>query len=286
MIAMISPALVLIPNWRELILGLIAGIILCLLGIERARSRRRMTRLAAQLKAVSSLEKLEVLDDPTAARLDQALNEAIQRVREQARMLQLAPQQVSSSEALRLLDTVDGVPRNVAVLALGLGDQEQTVASHAKLEQLRQLASMIVGVAERRSALLQMQGNGTFALIFAAFSQESAAQSTRAAFAAALELITAHPTLRFGLSAGMGLSCTLPGAGYTVIGAPLEEAIRLYRLAASWHEYWLLCPEPVALLLRPGVKGQRTHLKLTLAHAPPLPVYALELAPGAIALGA
>jgi hypothetical protein len=71
-----------------------------------------------------------------------------------------------------------------------------------------------------------------------------------------------------------------------VIGSPLEEAIRLHRLAATWHEYRMLCPEPVALLLRTRVAGHRTPLQLTAPNAPAMPVYSLDLAPGVIALGA
>jgi hypothetical protein len=154
------------------------------------------------------------------------------------------------------------------------------------MEHLREIAGTVVALAERRSALLQMQGSGTFALIFAALSHEPAARSAKVAFDAAVELMAAHPSLYFGLSTGTGLSCTLPGAGYTVIGSPLEEAIRLHRMAASWHEYRLLCPEPVALLLRPRAAGHRTPLQLTAVNAPPLPVYSLGVEDEAIALGA
>ncbi len=271
--------------WRDAILGSVAGAMLLLVGVERARERRRITRLATQLKAIASLDKLEVPDDPSAGALDQALNEAIQRTREQARIVQLSRQSLPLGDALQLLDD-DGAPRSVAVLALGLRDQDQAAVSSETMEHLREIAGTVVEVAERRSALLQMQGSGTFALIFAAFSQEPAARSAKAAFDAAVELMAAHPGLHFGLSSGTGLSCTLPGAGYTVLGSPLEEAIRLHRLAAAWHEYRLLCPEPVALLLRSRASGHRTPLQLTSPGAPALPVYSLEVTQEAIALGA
>lgn len=282
----IGPAGLYLPLWRDAILGGAAGAMLLLLGLERTRARRRLQRLALQINAIASMEKLEVPDDPRSSAIDRAVNEAIQRVREQARIVQLSGQQVPTGEALRLINDEDGGPRSVAVLALGLGDQDQAAVSPETMEHLREIAGTVVEVAERRSALLQMQGSGTFALIFAAFSQEPAARSAKAAFDAAVELMAAHPRLHFGLSSGTGLSCTLPGAGYTVIGSPLEEAIRLHRLAASWNEYRLLCPEPVALLLRPRASGQRTPLQLTSADAPPLPVYSLEVVPEVIALGA
>lgn len=282
----VGPASLLLPVWRELILGSTAGLMLVLLGLERARGRRRLERLADQLRAIPSLEKLEVPDEPSAAALDQALNEAIQRTREQARIVQLSGLPLPTGEKLRLMNEDDGAPRSVAVLALGLRDQDQAAVSPETMEHLREIAGTVVAVAERRSALLQMQGSGTFALIFAAFSQEPAARSAKVAFDAAVELMAAHPGLYFGLSTGTGLSCTLPGAGYTVIGSPLEEAIRLHRMAASWHEYRLLCPEPVALLLRPRAAGHRTPLQLTATDAPPLPVYSLSVEDEAIALGA
>jgi hypothetical protein len=276
-ITLIGPALVFVPAWRVMILGSTAGTILLLLGVERARARRRMQRLATQLKSVASLEKLEVPDDPSASALDRALNDAIQRSREQARILKFTPQAVPSSAALGMLADSEGTPRSVAVLALGLRDQEQPGASPEAMEQLREIAGTVVRVAEEHSALLQMQGSGTFALIFAAFFHEPAARSASAAYDAAVELITAHSALRCGISVGAGLPCTLPGAGYTVLGSPFEEAVRLHRLSASWDEFQVLCPEPVALLLRPRAAGQRTHLQLTAANAPTLPVYSLEI---------
>jgi hypothetical protein len=274
---LIGPALVIAPAWRTVILGSATGTILLLLGLERARARRRMQRLARQLKSVASLEKLEVPDDPSASALDRALNDAIQRSREQERIGKWIPQTMPSSAALGLLADAEGKPRSVAVLALGLRDREQPTASPEAMEQLRDIAGTVVRVAEERSALLQMQGSGTFALIFAAFSQEPAARSARAAFDAAVELIAAHGDLRCGISVGVGLPFALPGAGYTVLGSPFEEAVRLHRLAASWDEFQVLCPEPVAILLRPRTAGQRTHLQLTSANAPTLPVYALDV---------
>lgn len=276
--ALVGSALVVAPAWRDLILGIVAVAFLLLFGLERLRARRRMAHLATQLSSVGTLDKLEVSADPSTAALDQALNAAIQRTRELA--------QSTQASATVVEDEPEAVPRSVAVLALGLRDHDQSSVSPETMAQLRRIADTVVNVAERRSALLQMQGSGTFALIFAAFSQEPAARSAKAALDAAAELSVAHPDLHFGLSSGTGLPCRLPGTGYTVIGAPLEEAIRLHRFSASWHEYRLLCPEPVALLLRPYASGARTTLQLTAPNAPPLPVYTLDLAPELIALGA
>ncbi|HSH79047.1 MAG TPA: hypothetical protein VLA19_11015 [Herpetosiphonaceae bacterium] len=283
---LVVPPLLLLPLWRESILSGLTTLMLMLLGLERARGRRRVVRLAAQLRSLTSLEKIEIPDSTSAGALDQALNDAIQRAREQALTGKLAPQPIPRREALQLLSEGDGTPRSVAVLALGLRDQDQAGVSPETMEHLREIAGTVVEVAERRSALLQMQGSSTFALIFAAFAQEPAARSAKAALDAAAELFAAHPALHFGLSSGTGMPCTLPGAGYTVIGSPLEEAIRLHRLAATWNEYRLLCPEPVALLLRPHAAGSRTSLQLTSSHAPSLPVYSLDVVPEAIALGA
>ena len=285
-IAFIIPALILAPAWRDVILGSVIGVTLFLLGLERMRARRRMVQLAAQLRSVASLDKLEVSDDPSVAVLDQALNDAIQRTREQAHVAQRASQADPAGVASQLLADVTGAPRSVAVLALGLRETDQTIASPETMEQLREIAGTVAAVAERRSALLQMQGSGTFALIFAAFSQEPVARSAKAAFDAAVELAARYPILQFGLSSGSGMPFALPGAGYTVIGSPFEEAIRLQRMSASWHEFRLLCPEPVALLLRPWIVGQRTPLQLTSPNAPPLPVYSLEAKSDVVALDA
>lgn len=278
---LVGSALVVAPASRDIILGLVASTFLLLFSLERLRARRRMTHLVTQLSSVGTLHKLEVSADPRTAALDQALNAAIQRTREQAQSTQ------GNRDVTPPMVEVDEVPRSVAVLALGLRDHDQSSVSAETMAQLRRIADTVVNVAEQRSALLQMQGSGTFALIFAAFSQEPAARSAKAALDAAVELAAAHPDLHFGLSSGTGLPCRLPGAGYTVIGSPLEEAIRLHRYSASWDEYQLLCPEPVALLLRPFVSGARTTLQLTAPDAPPLPIYTLNLAPEqAAALGA
>ena len=58
--AVITPALILAPAWRDVILGSVTGVTLFLLGLELARARRRMVRLTAQLRSVASLDKLEV----------------------------------------------------------------------------------------------------------------------------------------------------------------------------------------------------------------------------------
>ncbi len=283
---LVVPPLLLLPPWRNSILSCLATLMLMLLGLERARDRRRVDRLAAQLRSLTSLEKIEIPDSTSAGTLDQALNDAIQHAREQALAGKLAPQLIPRRAALQLLSESDGTPRSVAVLALGLREQDHAGVSPETMEHLREIAGTVVEVAEQRSALLQMQGSSTFALIFAAFAQEPAARSAKAALDAATELLAAHPALYFGLSSGTGMPCTLPGAGYTVIGSPLEEAIRLQRLAATWNEYRLLCPEPVALLLRPHAAGSRTSLQLTSSHAPSLPVYSLDVEPEVIALGA
>ena len=285
-VALVAAAPAIVPLWSDVILASCAGVLLALLGLERLRARQQSRWLVDQIKSLASLEKLEVPADPSTAALGEALNDVIQRSREQARIVEMAPRPVPAGEALRLLGEADETPRSVAILALGLCEQDQSTMSPETMEQLRDIAGTVVAVADQRSALLQMQGSGTFALIFAAFSQEPAARSATAAYEAAVELAAAHPALRFGLSSGTGAPVTLPGAGYTVIGSPLEEAIRLHRLAVSWSEFRLLCPEPVALLLRPRAAGHRTPLQLTSPNAMALPVYSLEIVPEVIALKA
>lgn len=285
-VALVVSTWLIAPNWSNPILGVVAVAFVVLLGVERARARRRVQRLATQLKSSASLEKLEVGDDPANAALAEALNAAIQRTREHAHLAQQLQQPGLGDAAAQLMREIEGAPRSIAVLALGVREQDHPLLASDRMAQLRHIASTVVAVAERHAALIQMQGSGTFALIFAAFAHEPVGRSAKVAYDAALELMAAHPSLHLGLSAGTGLPCQLPGAGYTVIGTPLEEALRLHRLALSWDEYRLLCPEPVALLLLPRINGQRTTLQLTAAHAPPLPVYALDTAPDRLALGA
>ena len=103
--------------------------------------------------------------------------------------------------------------------------------------------------------------------------------------ASARALAASDPDVRFGLSCGQGRLWALPDIGPTIIGAPLEEAVRLYRMAAAWHEYRLLCAEPIALLAH-SFNSQRTPLELTYHTLPTLPIYAVELQSAAIAVSA
>lgn len=254
------------------IIMLLAAAALAALVYERSTTRRTLVALAEQLKTSGPLHKVEV-EASSAGMLGQALNQAIQRSRTETALLSVEPPSA----------VAETLP--VAVLSIGLRQGVHAAYTAAHTERLTEVARAARGASQATDAVLDAHGDGTLLLIFGSQQLIPPALSLQQALDVALTLRAAYPDLRFGLGCGQGRCCTLPGVGATIIGAPLEDAVRLYRMAAAWHEYHLLCVEPVALLAR-GCSGQRTMLQLSYASKPTLPVYALSLSPVSVAVSA
>lgn len=244
---------------------------------ERMTTRRVLAELAAQLDDESGSHKFDVLGTLGAEAVDHALNRMIQRTRAQA---SVASQ--NAAEAAPALGATVGSQVHVAVLSVGLRrDGAQHNAAHAA--RLMQAASSAM-TAPAEQPRVQMQGDGTLLLIFGCNGDQPIADSLRHALATS-HVLQSDPHLRFGLGVGSAQQCTLPGGATALIGAALDDAARLQRMAAAWHEYHLLCAEPVALLARCH-RSQRTTLKLTNPNLPPFPVYALDLPAASVAKSA
>lgn len=261
---------VLVSSLSAIVLLLAAAAIVALVR-ERVTYRQTLRALAERLDDLDTLSKLEVNSSHSAGVIDQALNRAIQRAREQSR-------HSSSQPTLRVIPpaaTTDS-PVIVAVLSIDLRRADSDLYTSAYAEYLAAVADAATQATRQTWASLQAQGDGTLLLIFGVQPEQSVALSLRHALDVALTLASSFADLRFGLSCGSARLCSLSGAGQMIVGAPLEDAVRLSRMAASWHEYNLLCTEPTALLAR-TVPSQRTPLQLTHTAMPTLPVYALEL---------
>ncbi|MBV9790775.1 MAG: hypothetical protein JOZ51_21455 [Chloroflexi bacterium] len=267
----VAAALALLFSWLSAIVLLLAAVAIVALVRERVTYRQTLQALAEQLDDLDTLAKLEVNTSKSAALIDQALNRAIQRSREQSRHA------LFSQPALHVIPpAVTDAPMTVAVLSIDLRRAESELYTSAYAEYLAAVADAAVQATRQTSALLQAQGDGTLLLIFGVLPDQPVALSLRQAQNTALTLASSFPELRFGLSCGSARLCPLPGVGQMMVGAPLEDAVRLSRMAASWHEYNLLCTEPTALLAR-MVPSHRTPLQFTHTAMPTLPVYALEL---------
>lgn len=250
---------------------LLASAALVALVYERVSTRRTLVALAEHLTA-GPLNKLEIEPGGSARVLGQALNQAIQRTRSAAPPPAQEP-------------VVTAEPLPVAVLSIGLRQHGPATYSAAYGERLAEVALAARRASHATDALLDAYGDGTLLLIFGAQTTQALAASTRLALEVARVLASGYPDLRFGLGCGEGRLCALPGIGTTVIGAPIEDAVRLFRMAAAWHEYRLLCAEPIALLAQ-SFPSQRTPLQLTHATLPPLPIYALSLDTATVAMSA
>lgn len=246
---------------------------------ERATTRRRVRELGERLNDAASLEKLEVMGANDGTALDRALNRIIQQAREQAREasdpwpLFVQPQQPAVGEG-----------QTVAVLVIGA---RQGVAEPFTPEHLGWLAQTTKAVLEASGSAkpsIQMQNDGTLLVTCGGQPAQPVTATVNQALSIA-QLLSADSQLRLGLSCGVARLCTVSEVEPTLVGAPFEEATRLYRMAAAWHEYQLLCAEPIALLAR-AFPSQRTPLKLTHPLAPALPVYALDLSPRPVTMSA
>lgn len=239
---------------------------------ERASTRRQLHVLAEQLNTTGPLAKLEVHSATGTHALGQALNRAIQRSRAEALDLP-----ASAAPPLGARDA------DVAVLSLGVSRDGLSAAAYS--ERLSAVAQTVRRASADAGVELYVQADGTLLLIFGAHTEQPMRLSLHHALNVALTLSAHDPLIRFGLSCGNARVCVLPGIGTTYIGPPLEDALRLARMAVSWNEYQLLCAEPIALLAR-QFASHRTTLELTHAAAPTLPVYALALPTAPIALSA
>ncbi|MFN8504884.1 hypothetical protein [Kouleothrix sp.] len=143
------------------------------------------------------------------------------------------------------------------------------------------LAAATHDAAQHYGALLQPCGDAVM-LVFGAFEERPAQSALRDALAAADrikrrwhdDMANASP-LALALASGYALAAALPGLGFSVVGAPVEQAVGLQQLALRARRFGLMCSEEAyqALRLDPGAEWQPTDLRVALANRPPQVVY-------------
>lgn len=259
---------------------------------ERLRINNAIRDLAARI-AVGDLDaKLEVGDSAWGA-LCHAVNGLLQQQRRQQRMQTMLPW-LPAHVIASLVNTplpAEGLPRAMTVLVIGYATATlRSVDESIHLRIFQAMAAAAQQQAEIHGALLERSGD-TLLLAFGAFDDRPLPTTLRSAMKAAKELrstwsqlsqadvpLPTLPSLCLSLASGTGRAVALPGLGYTIIGTPLDQGLRLQYLAAACPEYTLLCSEESYLLLRrlDNSPWLPTDMRLVQPHRPAQVVYALR----------
>ena len=255
--------------------------------IER---RERWARLLAQSIATGRLAaKLEVQHGGWGE-LHRAVNGLLQERRVQQRLCPALPTPLPPRAVQALLGgnlVLSDKPRMAAVLLASHGGRSLTREDRGRKAMLvawQALARAAQDEAERHGALLQPCGDAIM-LSFGAFEERPAGESLRAALAVAESLqrnwraggVNAGGPLVLSLASGHALTVTLPGLGYCVLGAPVEQAVQLQHLARQARHYGLVCSEGAYYALRhsSGAGWQPTEIRIPAPNRPPQVVYGL-----------
>lgn len=251
-----------------------------------ARRDRRAMALAQAIDAGPHAEKIEV-QRGNWGMLTRAINNLLQERRIFYRLRSVAPEPLPE-QAMRMLLT-DGLPsdsrqRPVAILLVSPADSRlmrEGRQQRAILATWQALATVAQELAQQYGALLQPCG-GAIMLAFGAFGERPLGRSLRAAQSAAETLQRRWPAtsdaggaLVLCLTSGYALTAVLPGLGYCVLGAPIEQAAQLQQSALHAGYDGLLCGEESYHALRydAGAAWQPTDLRLAAPHRPSQVVY-------------
>jgi class 3 adenylate cyclase len=264
-------------------LALLPLILLLLLAIERRDRRARA--LAERIADDRQFDKVEVPPGPWGD-LARAINGLLQgrRVEQRLRAALPAPLPLEAIQSLLGGDlAAGGQSRPVAVLLVGAPVRApawEHGVRRAGLAAWQALALTAQQAAQQYGALLQPCGDAVM-LVFGAFEERPARESLRHALAAAAQLQRTwrdnHEAgaLALALSSGHALTAALPGLGFCVVGAPVEQAVGLQQLAARARRSGLLCSEEAYHAFRrdEGAAWQPTDLRVSVANRPPQVVY-------------
>jgi class 3 adenylate cyclase len=207
--------------------------------------------------------------------LSRAVNGLMQGQRVQERLRAALPAPLPAEAVQALLGgqlSTAGESRMAAVLLVSCASYPAHERDqHAILITGRVLAQEMYDLAQHHSALLQPCG-GAILLAFGAFADQPIGESLRAALAAAEALqhrwrdsdACAIAPLVLSLSIGYTLAVVLPGLGYCVLGAPVEEAVQLQQLAHQMGQHGLISGERVYYARRQadGAGWQPTDLRI------------------------
>jgi hypothetical protein len=249
------------------------------------RRDRRAQALAARIADEQHVEKVEVPRGPWGD-LARAVNGLLQdrRVEQRLRAALPAPLPLEAVHSLLGGDLADGgQSRLVAVLLVGAPVRApawEHGVRRAGLTSWQALARAAHQAAQQHGGLVQPCGDAVL-LVFGAFEERPARESLRQALAAAALLQRSwregHQggTLALALASGYALAAALPGLGFCVVGAPVEQAVGLQQLAARARRSGLLCSEEAYHALRrdDGAAWHPTDLRVSVANRPPQVVY-------------
>jgi class 3 adenylate cyclase len=264
-------------------LALLPPIALLLLAVERRDQRAHA--MAARITDERQFDKLEVPHGPWGD-LARAVNGLLQerRVEQRLRAALPSPLPLEAIQSLLGGDLVaGGQSRAVAVLLVGApvrGPAWEHGVRRGGLAAWQALALTAQQAAQQHGALLQPCGDAVM-LVFGAFEDRPARASLRQALAAAALLqrswrdSSETGALALALSTGHALAAALPGMGFCVVGAPVEQAVGLQQLAARARRSGLLCSEEAYHAFRrdDGAAWQPTDLRVSVANRPPQVVY-------------
>ncbi|GAB4195918.1 MAG: hypothetical protein OHK0022_12970 [Roseiflexaceae bacterium] len=231
-----------------LLMPLLAGLVL-----ELRRRDHRALALARRLTLDQPAGKIEVPRGPWGE-LARAVNSLQQQRRLQERLHTATAAPLPEEAVQALLDGVEldeHEPRVVTVLVVSCGDAERSASRRrrALLTAWQAVARAARDQARLQGALLQPCGDALL-LAFGAFTERPADATAQAAVQAAERIRQTWDQhqpdgapLALSIASGSALVAMLPGLGYCVLGAPVDQALTMGRLALDTLAYRMLCDE-------------------------------------------
>ncbi|HEU4327713.1 MAG TPA: hypothetical protein VFS21_31525 [Roseiflexaceae bacterium] len=223
------------------------------LAVELRRRDRRALALARRLAQDQPADKIEVPRGPWGE-LARAVNSLQQQRRLEERLHNATAAPLPEDAVQALLDGIEPnehEPRVVTVLVVSCGDAERAAnrRRRALLSAWQAVARAARDQAGVHGALLQPCGDALL-LAFGAFSERPADATALAAVQAAERIRQTWDQhqpdgapLALSIASGSALVAMLPGLGYCVLGAPVDQALTMGRLALDTLAYRMLCDE-------------------------------------------
>jgi hypothetical protein len=241
------------------------------LAYEWLRTEHTISKLAEKLSEDIETAKIEVREGRWA-HLQYALNRILQQRRAQQHLQALLPSWPSgAADVLAAHIPPEGVPRQIVVLALSLPTPS--------IETWRQLSALITRLAEEQTIFVDWNGS-VMLMAFGAFADHERNYLLRAALQTARQIdkLFAASALTMAIAAGESRITVLPGLGYSLMGAALQQATLLSVSAHSLRNHRvLLCSEELYLTLRHLGNAPAIPTGLNLGNTLPA-VYAIALA--------
>ena len=239
------------------VLAALLVVVVGALVLELEQRNARARALAERLATRQALEKFEV---PRGAwgELCRAINTIVQEQRTHDRLHAATPHTLADDSVRALIDGSSagmGTQRTVAILLVScMGSPSQAMRqTRPSVSTWQALAHAAQSTAREQGALLQPCGDAIM-LVFGAFAERPLPESLLAALGSGDTLRTAWQhtgaTLAMSVTTGNVMVTNLPGLGCCVIGAPIEHAIQIERLAVASPFYRLLCDETAYYAIR------------------------------------